>query len=164
MLYYLLLPFLSILLIVLQSTIADIIFSGRLVFEISLIAVVYAGFRFDLIRGVILAFVLGFLWDCIGGPVLGLCALIYTGIFFFSFFAADFLTIEKKYVVAFFCFFCAFLKEIILALFYYLVFKVNVLVNTNFIFIVQALMIGLFAPVFFYLMDRAEVFLYGEKE
>ena len=164
MLYYLLLPFLSILLIVLQSTIADIIFSGRLVFEISLIAVVYAGFRFDLIRGAILAFVLGFLWDCVGGSVLGLFTFIYTGIFFFAFFAADFLAIEKKYIVAFFCFFCAFLKEIVLVLFYYLVFKINVLANTNFIFIVQALIVGLFAPMFFNLMDRAEVFLYGEKE
>jgi H+/Cl- antiporter ClcA len=45
-----------------------------------------------------------------------------------------------------------------------LVFKINVLVNTYFIFIVQALFAGLFAPVFFYLMDRAEVFFYGEKE
>jgi cell shape-determining protein MreD len=102
MLYYLLLPLLSILLIVLQSTIADILFSGRLVFEISLIAVVYAGFRFDLIRGAILAFVLGFLWDCIGGSVLGVYTFIYIGIFFFAFFTADFLDIEKKYVVAFF--------------------------------------------------------------
>jgi rod shape-determining protein MreD len=164
MLYYLLLPLLSILLIVLQSTIADILFSGRLVFEISLIAVVYAGFRFDLIRGAILAFVLGFLWDCIGGSVLGVYTFIYIGIFFFAFFTADFLDIEKKYVVAFFCFFCALLKEIVLALFYYLVFKINVLVNTYFIFIVQALFAGLFAPVFFYLLDRAEVFFYGEKE
>jgi len=50
MLYYLLLPILSILLIVLQSTVTDLIFSGRFIFEISLIVVVYAGFRLDLIK------------------------------------------------------------------------------------------------------------------
>ena len=49
MIYYLLWPFLSILLIVLQNTVADVIFSGRLVLEISIILVIYAGFRFNLI-------------------------------------------------------------------------------------------------------------------
>jgi rod shape-determining protein MreD len=44
MIYYLLLPFLSILLVVLQISIADILFSGKLILEISLIVVIYAGF------------------------------------------------------------------------------------------------------------------------
>jgi len=164
MLYYLLLPFLSILLIVLQSTAGDLIFCGRLVFEVSLIAVVYAGFHFDMVRGIILSFVLGLLWDCIGGAVVGLFTFIYVCLFFFSYFAADFLATEKKYVIAFFCFFCAFFKEIVSASFYYLAFKNNVLADSNFVFILQAMLIGLFAPVFFDLMRRAEVFWDGEKE
>ena len=98
MLYYLLLPFLSILLIVLQSTITDIIFSGRLVFEISLIVVIYAGFRLDLIRGTILAFILGFVFDCVAGSVLGLFTLIYVIVFLFSFFISDG-WLPKKYIL-----------------------------------------------------------------
>lgn len=164
MLYYLLLPFLSILLVVLQLTVGDVVFSGYLVFEISLIAVVYAGFRLHFMQGLVLTFVLGLLWDCVGGSVLGLFTLIYVCIFFFSYFAADFLAAEKKYIIAFFCFFCALIKEIVSAVFCYLAFKVNMPANSNYVFIAQALLVGMFAPVFFYLMNRAEVFWYGQKE
>jgi len=162
MLYYLSLPFLSILLIILQSMINDIIFSGRLVFELSLIIVVYAGFRFDLIRGSILAFILGFVFDCVAGSVLGLFAFIYVVVFLCSFFASDRLATEKIYIIALFSFFCAFLKELMMILFYYSAFKFDVLVNMYFVFLPQALIVGLFAPVFFYLMRRVEVSLYGQ--
>jgi len=163
MLYYLSLPFLSILLIALQSTIADVIFSDQLVFELSLIAIIYAGFHLDLIKGVILALVLGFVLDYFGGSVPGLFTFIYIVIFLCSFFISDWLDTEKIYVIAFFSFFCALLKEIILIIFYYLAFKIDLLMNTYFIIFVQALIIGLFAPLFFHLMSRAEVFFYGKE-
>jgi len=100
MLYYLSLPFLSILLVILQSTITDVIFSGRLVFELSLIVVIYAGFRLDLIRGSILAFILGFVFDCVAGSVLGVFTFIYVVIFLCSFFASVRLATEKIYIIA----------------------------------------------------------------
>ncbi|MDI6741829.1 MAG: hypothetical protein QMD11_03730 [Smithella sp.] len=77
MIYYLTLPVLSILLIAMQSIITDIIFSNRFVFEISLMAVIYAGFRLDLIRGVVLAFIIGLMFDYIGGVLPGLSAFVY---------------------------------------------------------------------------------------
>ncbi len=163
MLYYFLLPFLSILLIVLQSTVADVIFSGRLIFEISLVSVIYAGCRLDLIRGAISAFVLGFVFDCVSGSVPGLFIFIYTAIFLCSFFVSDWLDTDKMYVIAFFSFFCAFMKEIISFSFYYLAFKIDVSMNSYFISFVQVVMIGLFAPIFFRLMGRVEVFIYGNK-
>jgi len=163
MLYYLSLPFLSILLIALQSTVADVLFSGRLVFELSLIVIIYAGFHLDIVRGAILAFVLGFVLDCFGGSVPGLFTFIYVVIFLCSFFISDWLDTEKMYIIAIFSFLCAFLKEIILILFYSLAFKIDLFMSTHFIVFVQALLIGLFAPPFFYLMNRAEVFFYGKK-
>jgi rod shape-determining protein MreD len=163
MLYYLLLPFLSILLIALQSTIADVLFSERLIFEISLIVIIYIGFRLDLIRGAISAFVFGFVFDCVSGSVPGLFTFIYTVIFLCAFFVSDWLDTEKIYVIACFSFICAFVKEIILILFYYSAFKIDVSMNSYFISCMQALMIGLFAPLFFYLMGRVEVLVYGSK-
>jgi len=160
MLYYLSLPFLSILLVTLQSTITDVIFSGRLVFELSLTVVIYAGFRFDLIRGSILAFILGFVFDCVAGSVLGVFTFIYVIIFLCSFFASGRLVTEKIYIIALFSFFCAFLKELMVILFYYSAFKFDLLINMYFVFLPQALIVGLFAPVFFYLMRRVEVSLY----
>jgi len=81
MVYCLFLPVLSILLIALQIAVADILFSGRLVIELSLIAVIYAGFRLDLIKGAALAFVFGFVFDCLVGSVTGLFTLIYLLLF-----------------------------------------------------------------------------------
>lgn len=162
MLYYLLLPLLSILLVVTQTTIADIIFSGRLVIEISLIAVVYAGFRLDLIRGSIFSFILGFVFDCIAGSVMGLFTLIYVVIFLCSFVASFLMDIEKMYFIALFCFFCALLEETMVMLFYNLVLKFDILTSVFFVFLPQALVVAFFAPIFFYLMYRVEVFFYGK--
>ena len=163
MLYYLSLSILSILLIVLQSTISDMVFSNFFVFEMSLVVVIYAGFHLDLIKGTILAFFLGFVLDCIGGSVLGLFAFIYIIVFWCSFFISDLLDTEKIHVIVFFSFFCAFLKEIILNVFYYLAFDIKLLPNIYFIIFMQALVIGLVAPMFFYLMDRTGIFSYEKK-
>lgn len=163
MLYYLSLPILSILLIVLQSTVTDVIFSNCIVFEMSLVVVIYAGFHLDLIKGTILAFFLGFVLDCIGGSVLGLFTFIYIIVFWCSFFISDLLDTEKTHVIVFFSFFCAFLKEIILNIFYYLAFDIKLLLNVYFIIFMQALVIGLSAPLFFYLMDRTGIFSYEKK-
>jgi len=161
MLYYIMIPFLSILLVVAQTTIADIIFSGRLVIEISLIAVIYAGFSLDLIKGSIFAFILGFVFDCVAGSVIGLFTFIYIVIFLCSFLASFRLATEKMYFVALFCFICALLEQVLVILFSNIFFKFDIWANIPFIFLPQALVVGLTAPVFFYLMHRLEVFFYG---
>jgi rod shape-determining protein MreD len=162
MIYYLLGPFLAILLIVLQSTAADILFSGRLVLEISIIAVVYAGFRLDLIRGAISSLVLGFMFDCISGSVLGLFTFIYVLVFLFSFFLSARLVTEKMHFIAFFALICVVLEEFIVVLFYNLAYGFDILHDTPAVFLLQALIIGLLAPVFFYMMRKVEVFFYGK--
>jgi rod shape-determining protein MreD len=162
MLYYLLLLLTSLLLVMLQSTVTHIIFSGRLVFELSLMIVIYAGFRLDLIKGSVLAFILGFVFDCINGSVQGLCTFIYVIIFLISYFASDRLAQGKIYIIALFSFLCAFLKEFMVILFYFLFFKSDVLSNIYFVSLPQALIVGMFSPVFFYLMRRIEVLYYAK--
>jgi rod shape-determining protein MreD len=163
MLYYLSLPFLSILLIVLQTTITDIIFSNHFVFEMSLVVVIYAGFRLDLIKGTILAFILGLVFDFVSGSVPGVLAFIYIIVFLCSFFVSEWLDTEKTHVIVFFGFLCALLKEIMLNIFYYFAFNINVLMNLNSIVFIQALIIGLLAPLFFYMMDRTGILLYEKR-
>ena len=163
MIYYLLWPFLSILLIVLQNTVADVIFSGRLVLEISIILVIYAGFRFNLIKGVISAFILGFVFDCIAGSVLGLFTLIYVLVFLFSFFVSARLVTERMHFIALFTLICVFLEEFTVVLFYNLAYGFDILYNRPVVFLLQALIVGLLAPVFFYMMRRVEVFFYGKS-
>ncbi len=162
MIYYLLLPFLSIILVVLQISIADVLFSGRLILEISLIVVIYAGFRLDIIKGLTLAFILGFVYDCLAGSVLGLFTSIYVVIFLCSFLVSMGLSTEKMYFIALFSLFCSFLKEILVILFYNYAYGLDILKKTPLIFIPQAVLISLLAVLFFYLMHRTEGFLYGK--
>src|SRR4030065_1362068 len=162
MIYYLLLPLLSILVISLQTAITDIIFSGRLIVEISLIAVIYAGFRLDLVKGSVLAFVFGFVFDCLVSSTLGLFTLIYIVIFIFSFIASHILDDKKMHFLALFGFLCAFLEETFVILFYNLIMKFDAMTSIPFVFLPQAMIIGLFTPVFFYLMRRLEVYFYGK--
>jgi rod shape-determining protein MreD len=164
MIYYLLLPFFSILLIVLQTTIADILFSGRLVLEISIIVVIYAGFRLSLLKGALLAFVLGFVFDCIAGSVLGLFTLIYVLVFFMSFFVSEKMVAGKMHAIALLTLFCVFLEELAIVLFYNLAYGFDIIHNTPFVFLPQALIIALLAPAFFYIMRRIEVFFYDQTE
>jgi rod shape-determining protein MreD len=77
MLYYFSLPIFSILLIVVQSTITDVIFANHFIFEISLVVVIYAGFHLDIIKGTMLALTLGIVQDCIAGSVLDYSRLLY---------------------------------------------------------------------------------------
>jgi len=163
MLYYLSLPFLSILLIVFQTIITDIIFSNSFVFEMSLVVVIYAGFRLDLIKGTFLALVLGLVFDFVSGSVPGILAFIYMIIFLFSFFVSDWLDTEKTHIIVFFGFFCAVLKEIMLNMFYYFAFNINVLMNVRSVVLIQILVIGLLAPLFFSLMDRTGILLYEKR-
>lgn len=160
MLYYLLLPLFSILLIVAQSTITDVIFANYFIFEISLVVVIYAGFHLDIIKGTLLALMLGMVLDCIGGPVLGLFTFIYINIFWFSFFTSDLIDTEKIHVIAFFCFFCVVLKGIVLNIFYCLAFDIKLISDSFFIIFMQALVISLIAPVCFDIMNRSGVLSY----
>lgn len=163
MVYYLLLPFLSMLLVVLQNMVADIIFSGALLLELSIIVLVYAGFRFDLIKGAISAFVLGFVFDCISGSVLGLYAFTYVMIFLFSFFVSAMLITEKMFLIALFTFFCAFAEESMVVMFYKLFYGFDIYHYTPAAYLLQAFIVGLLAPVFFYLMRSVEVVFYDKS-
>ncbi len=81
------------------------------VFEVSLIIIIYAGFRFEMIKGLLLAFYLGFILDLIGGSVPGVLALAYIMIFLCSFFISDLLDTGKNHVIVLFSFICVFLKD-----------------------------------------------------
>lgn len=161
MIYYLLWPFLSVILIVLQNTAADIILPETITLEISIIAVIYAGFRLELIKGAVSALILGFVFDCISGSISGLYTLIYVIVFFLSFFTAARLVTEKMHFIAFFTFTCALLEGLIVILFYNLIYGFDVFESMPIAFLIQALIIGLLAPVFFYFMRKVEVLFYG---
>ncbi len=161
MIYYLLLPFVTILLIVLQTTLADVLFSGRLMIELSLVCVIYAGFHLDLMKGIILTVMMGIVFDCVSGTVLGLFTLIYLIIFLFSFFVSMRIVSEKLYLIAFFSLLCSLLESLTLVLLYYFAFDFDMMNSVFLVFVPQALLVSVLSVGFFNAMRKLEGLIYG---
>jgi len=162
MIYYLLLPFAIIFLVVLQTTLADVLFSGRLTLELSLVVVIYGGFRLDLMKGMILAFVTGFVFDCMSGSVMGLFTLIYLNIFLLSFFVSWRIVSEKLYLIAGFSLICSLLESLALLLIYHFAFEFDMLSNVFVVFVPQAVLISVLSVGFFSAMRKVEGLMYGK--
>jgi rod shape-determining protein MreD len=162
MIYYLFLPLITVGLIALQTTLADLLFSGRITLELSLIVVIYAGFRMDLVRGMILSAIMGFVLDCMSGAVVGLFTFIYLLVFTLSFFMSLRMVSEKNYLIVFFSLFCCMLETLIVSLIYHFALDYNMSDNVLPVFVPQTLLISVLSVGFFYGMRKIEGLIYGK--
>jgi len=159
MIYYLLLPVLSLFLLAIQINVFEIFPFGKTGLEISLILVIYAGFYLSIIRGITLSFVLGFFLDCITGVVPGVFVLCYVLIFFIS--KAVSLKIYARGIVFTMCFtfICVLFEKALIVFMYRVLYDISVFHHIVPISLLQAVVAGVFAPVFFALFHRLEVLL-----
>ncbi|HLZ19067.1 MAG TPA: hypothetical protein VKO67_05615 [Smithellaceae bacterium] len=162
MIFYFFIPFITIGLVVFQTMLADLLFSGWLTLELSLIVVIYAGFRMELVKGMILAGVMGFVLDCVSGAVEGLFTLIYLLTFTLSFFVSLRMAVEKYYLIGLFSLFCCALESLIVSMIYRLVLNYEAPADAPVIFVFQTLLIGILSVGFFYAMRKIESSIYGK--
>ena len=161
MIYYLLLPWLLLLLVIVQSTILDVFTLKWISMEISLIVVIYAGFHLDAFRGSLLSLVLGFFLDCLTSAIFGLYTFLYIVIFYFSLVVAGKVYAEKPAFIASFTGLCTLLEGLTIVLLYRVFFGVDILYAIPRIFIPQAVVLGLLSPFFFRLLQDFEVLLHA---
>ena len=154
--FYLVLPPLVLLLVVLQKSILDLFFFGRLDIELSLILVIYAGFRLDVLRGALLSFVAGFFMDCMTGSVSGLYTLFYVCAFFVAHLVSMRVYAEGTAWIMLFTFLCALFEGLFIVLFYKAMYDVNMLRSMIRVFLPQALVLSFLSPVFFKLFRVLE--------
>jgi rod shape-determining protein MreD len=159
MIYYLLLPWLLLLLVIVQSTILDVFTLRWISMEISLIVVIYAGFHLNPFKGGLLSLVLGFFLDCLTSAIFGLYTFLYILIFYFSLVAAGKVYAEKPAFIASFTGLCMLLEGLAIVLLYRVFFGVDILYAILKTFIPQAVLLGLLSPLFFRLLQRFEVLL-----
>lgn len=157
MIYYLLLPVFSLLLLAIQVTVFDVLSFGKTGLEISLILVIYTGFYLSIIRGIALSFVLGFFLDCITGVIPGVFVLSYVLIFLIS--KGVSLKVYARGVVFTigFTFACVLFEKFLIILMYRGLYGINVFYDILSISLLQAVIAGIFAPAFFALFHRLEV-------
>jgi rod shape-determining protein MreD len=161
MIYYLLLPWLLLLLVIVQSTILDVFTLKWISMEISLIVVIYAGFHLDAFRGSLLSLVLGFFLDCLTSAIFGLYTFLYIVIFYFSLVVAGKVYAEKPAFIASFTGLCTLLEGLTIVLLYRVFFGLDILYAIPKIFIPQAVVLGLLSPLFFRLLQHFEVLLHA---
>jgi len=162
MIYYLLLPVLLLLLVIVQTAILELFSLGRIGMEISMIVVIYAGFHLDPLRGGILSLLLGFFMDCLTSSIFGLYMFLYILIFSLAMIIEGKVYAGKPALIASFTGFCMLLEGLVIVLFYRFVFGADILYAILKIFIPQAIVLGLLSPFIFGLLQRFEVFVHAE--
>jgi len=163
MIYYLLLPVLLLLLVIVQITILELFSLGLIGMELSLIVVIYAGFHLDALRGGILSLLLGFFMDCLTSGIFGLYMFLYILVFCLSMIVEGKVYTGKPVLIASFTGFCMLLEGLLIVLLYRFVFGANILYAILKIFIPQAVVLGILSPLIFGLFQRFEVFLHAEN-
>ena len=162
MIYYVSLPFFLLLFIVLQNRISQLFFSGIVGIEASLVLVIYAGFRLDVIRGGLISFLLGFFLDCISGSISGFYSCIYVSIFLISMTASMRFSLDNPILIMIFTLICLISKGILVTVLYLSVYRINISFHQFMLYIPQALTIILLSPLFFHLFYRIEGLLNDE--
>lgn len=156
---YLIFLLLSLLLVVLQMTVPDIIFSGKIGVELSLVLVIYAGFYLGFTEGAILSFILGFFLDCLTGTISGLFTMLYGITFIVAALFSLRVYAEKISFIAVFTFACSLAEGILIMFFYRIIYGENIVHNMINVFIPQALVLGIVSPPIFRLFRQIEVLL-----
>lgn len=154
--YYLVLPVMAFLLVVFQTSILDLFFMSRMGVELSLVLVVYAGFRMGILNGALLSFALGFFLDCMIGSISGMYAFLYVCIFFASVVVSARVYAEQIGLIMAFTFLCAIFEGLMIVFFYKIIYDINMFHNILPVFLPQALAVGVVSPVFFRLFHLFE--------
>jgi len=164
MIYYISLPVFSLLLIVLQMMIADIVLFGTIGVDLSLLLVVFAGFRLDILRGGILSLVIGFIRDCLSCSISGLYTLTYVVIFLISLLASTRLSPGKSTLIMIFTLICALIEGTVITLLHPLLCGGDISMHALKMLIPQALIIGGLSPILFKVFYWIEGLLSGEAK
>jgi len=165
LIYYVLMPIFSLLLLIFQVSFLDLIFFGKIGIEISLIVVIYAGFHLSIARGGSLAFVMGFIFDCITGSITGFHTFIYVLVFLAARLTSRRVYSEGTLFIVIFTIAASFAQGIFLSLIYVFIYNVENFMKILWIFIIQSIIAGFLSPAVFLLMDKLEsVFYVGEPQ
>jgi hypothetical protein len=154
---YLFLPLMGLFLVVFQTSVLDLFFMGDIGVELSLVLVIYAGFRMSILHGALLSFLLGFFLDCMMGSISGLFTLLYVCIFFTSVLVSMRVYAEQMSLIMIFTFLCAIFEGLSIVLFYRVMYDINMFGNIIRVFLPQALVVGVLSPLFFKLLTFFEV-------
>lgn len=160
---YIFLPFLGVLLILFQTSVLNLFFAGRMSVELSLVLVIYAGFRGNILPGALMSFMLGLVLDCMMGGVSGLFALLYVCIYLASVLLSHRVYAERAHLIVAFSFACALFEGLMVVVFYKIIYDINLIHSYVRVFLPQALVVGMVSPLLFRLFRYFEFLFHDEN-
>ena len=154
---YIFLAFLGLLLVIFQTTLSNLLFSGEMVLEMSLIVVIHAGFRHDLLKGCLISFIIGVFLDCFMGSVSGLFALFYIVTFFMTKYFSRNIYAERAAFLMVYISFCVLLAGVTVTAFYKFAYDVDKFHHLWDVFFPQTVLLALLGPLLLKLLCKIEV-------
>lgn len=158
------LPFIGLLLVIFQTSLLSGLFMGRLNIEVSLVLVIYAGFRMNVSQGAFLSFLLGFFLDCALGSMSGMFTLIYVCVFFLSVLVSMRVYAEQTLPIMVFSFLCCIFEGLMMVFFFKMIYDINMLESAFRVFLPQALAVGALSPLLFKLFRYFETLHHGRNQ
>jgi len=158
-------PIFSLLLLIFQVSFLDLLFFGKIGIEISLIVVIYAGFHLSIAKGGSLAFLMGFIFDCITGSITGFHTFFYVLVFLIARLTSRRVYSEGTFFIVLFAFAASIAEGVFLSLIYIVIYNVENFTKIMWIFVIQSIIAGFLSPAVFLLLDKVESVLYvGEPQ
>ncbi len=162
MIRFLSLLMIAVVLIVLQTTLLEIVLLHQFSVELSLLLVLYAGFRYEPGEGAVVSFLCGFLTDCVSGSPTGLYVFLYVLVFSVTKLISERMYADNRLFFAFFAFVAVLAEGVLFVMLYRIIAEVDFF---HYLFrhaVPQAFVLALLSPLFFRGFDLLEDRLDGK--
>jgi rod shape-determining protein MreD len=152
----------AVALIVLQTTLLEIVLLHQMSVELALLLVLYAGFRYEPGEGAVVSILCGFLTDCATGSPTGLFVFLYVLIFSATKLLSQRMYADSRLFFAFFAFVAALVEGMLLVMLYRIIAEVDFPHYLLRHAVPQAFVLALLSPLFFKSLDLVEDWLNGK--
>jgi len=156
MMYYLLMPVFALVLMAFQATFFELLFFGTISVEVSLLVVIYAGFRLDVVRGGSLALIFGFFMDAMTSVIPGIYVFIYITVFFVSELISDKVYAESLPFVMGYCLLSSLFEGLVIVSACRIFYGIDVVDSMFTFYIPQSIILALLSPFVFWACKRVE--------
>jgi len=151
-------------LVILQTSLVELVTADRLSFEFTTVFLIHAALFMESWRGAWLTFLAGFFMDALVAPFPGFYVLSY-GVVFFALSAISARVYTSKTLFLVTVTFLSVLAEgIILVSLYYILYDMNALLTGLKVYLPQAFILSGLSPILFDLFRSLERYGYGKRE
>jgi rod shape-determining protein MreD len=139
----------AVVLVVLQTTLLEIVLLHQFSVELALLLVLYAGFRYEPGEGAAVSFLCGFLTDCAMGSPTGFFVSLYVLVFSVTKLISERMYADSRLFFAFFAFVAALAEGVVFVMLYQIMAEVDFFHYLLRHTVPQAFVLALLSPLFF---------------